>query len=236
MLCRKFRYRTDQLPVAYASHHAAWRCSDDDALPSLDDVLTSLPIDLGLNLEVKMATPASLERTSPAEIERMTQPIVAALERDARCRPEGNIVISSFDPDICTEMKRKLKSGSLASIPVMLLTTGGIDFHVDPRRMSIAGAIDFCREHGLDGLVVDTSQLRAQSHLIKVACRHHLQMMTYGLENDDMDWLTEQWRLGIHGAIVDNVQQVVPQFHRRMENLRKCDPSSPVILPSITLT
>ena len=236
MLCRRFRYRTDQLPVTYAAHHAGWHCLEDDALPSLDDVLTFLPADLGLNLEIKMATPASLERTPRAEIERMTQPIVAALVRDARFRPEGQIVISSFDPDICTEMKRKLKGGLLDSIPVMLLTTGGIDFHVDPRRMSIAGAIDFCLEHGLTGLVVDTSQLRAQSHLIKVASRHQLQIMTYGLENDDMDWLAEQWRLGVDGAIVDNVQQVVPQFYRCLQqNLRKCDPST-VIIPSITLT
>jgi len=221
-LHRRFRSRMHPQPDP-PSQHTAWHCFDDDALPSLKDVLESLPLDLGLNLEIKMATPDTLAATPPLEIERMTQPIVDLLIKNSRVEDGRQIVVSSFDPDICTEIKRKLEEALLTTIPVMLLSEGGFSPHADPRRTSISTAIDFCMEHQLMGLVVNTSRLRCEPHQIDIAIRHGLKVMTYGLENDDITWLEEQWKLGVHGAIVDDVAEVVPRFVQHVQKFRKDD-------------
>ena len=35
-----------------------------------------------------------------------------------------------------------------------------------------------------------------------------LQVMTYGLANDDAEWVRKQFYLGVHGVIVDDVEGV----------------------------
>lgn len=216
-LHRRFRsrHRSTQSPSVT---HTAWHCFDDDALPSLEDILHALPLDLTLNLEIKMTTPATCIVTPESELERATQPIIDVLLQHARLDAGRSIVISSFDPDVCTRIQSKLKAAEL-DIPVMYLTEGGFSFHADSRRMSISAAVEFCVVHGLMGVVVNTSCLRSDPEQIGRARNQGLKVMTYGLENDDVEWILEQSRLGVHGAIVDDVARVVPQCIRQFQSM-----------------
>lgn len=41
-----------------------------------------------------------------------------------------------------------------------------------------------------------------------------LQVLTYGLQNNDPAWVRHQYTLGVQGAIVDDVEGVVSAFGR----------------------
>ncbi len=53
--------------------------------------------------------------------------------------------------------------------PVLLLSTGGTCWHADERRMSIAAAISFALEAGLQGLVLDSGAVQQQQPAIAAA-------------------------------------------------------------------
>ncbi len=38
-------------------------------------------------------------------------------------------------------------------------------------------------------------------------------MLTYGLENNDPDWIQQQARMGVAAAIVDDVDSIAPLAH-----------------------
>jgi glycerophosphodiester phosphodiesterase len=42
----------------------------------------------------------------------------------------------------------------------------------------------------------------------------HVQVLTYGLQNNDPAWVRQQHTLGVQGAIVDDVAGVVSAFGR----------------------
>lgn len=209
-LYRKFRVARNGR-IERSNKHEYWSCFDDDVLPSLEEVLQQLPIDLSLNLEIKMVTLPSMAHTPSYEIERMTQPTIDVLSRFSKRNEGRQILLSSFDPDICTTLTEKLKKASL-NIPVMFLTEGGASEHADPRRMTIEAAIDFCHSNGLIGFVVNSARLQSNLHLMEHAHKFHLKVMTYGTENNNMDWIREQSSNGIHGAIVDDISTILLNF------------------------
>eukprot|EP00775_Hariotina_reticulata_P010736 gene10736-10892_t len=90
--------------------------------------------------------------------------------------------------------------------PVLFLTTGGRDWHADPRRMSIAAAIEEAVVSCLSGVVVDSGALAAAPEAAAVARSKGLKVLTYGLENDNINWVLRQQQLGVTGIIVDDVQ------------------------------
>lgn len=62
----------------------------------------------------------------------------------------------------------------------------------------------------LQGIVVDTSRLRMETHIVGAARSQGLQVMTYGLGNNDPSWVQQQGRLGVAAAIVDDVDAIAP--------------------------
>ena len=85
------------------------------------------------------------------------------------------VLFSSFDPEVCTELKRRRPA-----FPVMFLSGGGAYPHVDARRTSVAAAVEFAAGAGLDGIILETDHLRAEAHMIAEARARGLQVMTYG--------------------------------------------------------
>eukprot|EP00210_Caulerpa_lentillifera_P007477 g7144.t1 len=196
-----------------------WHCFDDDALPSLEQVLNDLPESLSINLEIKMTTPSTLVQTPPHEVLRATQSVINLLSKSIQQRGSSRrVLLSSFDPDVCVEMRRQLKASGIDQVPIMYITTGGSWLHSDPRRMSISAAIQFCIDNEIGGFVVDTSILRQEKHLMELTKLKRLQVVTYGLENNDVEWLMEQWNLGVQGAIVDDVAKVVPLYVKEVQD------------------
>lgn len=185
-----------------------WQCFDDDELPSLEQTLGALPSDMGLNLEVKMTTPSAVAHTDPSEVDRVVNAILKTITRFRQSRARfghGALVLSSFDPDVCAALRK-----GQSEIPVMFITTGGAEPHANPVRMSIDAAIDFAHSHGMDGIVVDSSVLRKNISSVSDAQEKGLKVMSYGLENNDVEWVHYQSEVGVHGAIVDDVVNILP--------------------------
>lgn len=209
-LQRQFRSKKTGQPSAGID---LWHCFDDDQLPSLADVFQSVPKNMGLNLEVKMTTPADVERTPSKEVNFVVNAILNTIDSCASLDAPhaGPLVLSSFDPEVCAALKERQQE-----LPVFFLTTGGSQLHADRRRMSVEAAIDLALEERLNGIVVDTSVLKLHQELVGVATMQGLKVMTYGLGNDDPEWILAQSELGVHAAVVDDVAGVLPQLVKAM--------------------
>ena len=155
----------------------------------------------------------------------------------------------------------------------MFLSGGGVYAHADPRRTSIAAAIDFAAAGGLQGVILNTLALRGEEAAVAAARARGLrvrrwetrawgaawpgrgplacagrrqrlsllsphmplpvtphatpptlstqpppppQVMTYGLPNDDPEWVRRQHGLGVQGMIVDDVAGVAAALSRAL--------------------
>ncbi|KAI8464758.1 MAG: PLC-like phosphodiesterase [Monoraphidium minutum] len=187
----------------------AWRCARDEGFPTLEEVFAALPPGVGFDIEVKMATPDELAVTPPSEVERVVAPILAAAERCCGAAGgcgERQVVFSSFDPDVCRELRARQSRW-----PVLFLSAGGADAHADPRRMSLGAALDVAVGGGLAGIIVDSGALQAEPGFVArvAAAAPGLRLMSYGYQNDDPAWVLEQGALGVHGVICDDVPAVL---------------------------
>jgi glycerophosphodiester phosphodiesterase len=199
-----------QQPSAPAYHTLRWRAGLDAPFPRLEQLFEGLPPELGFNIEVKMATPDSMAVTPAAEVERMVGPILRVLQAycdpqqpEGSSRPPRPILLSSFDPDVCRELRARQSSW-----PVMFLSTGGRDWHADPRRMSISAALAVASSYSLSGVVLDSGALAGEPEVVALARAQGVKVVTYGLENDDPAWVLRQQQLGVFGVIVDDVPRI----------------------------
>jgi len=122
----------------------------------------SLLQDVGVNVEVKMATSGALPETPQQEVCRVVDPIVKVL---VQCAGQRQLYVSSFDPDIVKAVSWHRKEGRLVSLPrlsLWFLTAGGSQQHADSRRMSVAAAVTFATETAIDGIVAETEVARQQ--------------------------------------------------------------------------
>lgn len=142
-------------------------------------------------------------QTPPSEVARIVTAVTGAVARLSAGSPRP-LVFSSFDPDVCCALR-----GAQGALPVLFLSGAGEGFHCDPRRTSIQAAIDVALQSRLHGLVVDSGALRRHRSAVQQALSQGLSVLTYGLANNDPQWVREQQTLGVQAAIVDNVAAVV---------------------------
>jgi glycerophosphodiester phosphodiesterase len=116
-------------------------------------------------------------------------------------------MFSSFDPEVCVEIKTRRPE-----YHVMFLTGGGAYPHVDPRRTTIDAAIRFAAAEGLQGIIVESLTLHENRDWIQHARQRGLYVLSYGLHNNNMEWVAEQEALGVHGVIVDDVASIANAF------------------------
>ncbi len=76
------------------------------------------------------------------------------------------LVFSSFDPDVCVELMRRQRR-----FPVYFLSTCGSDAHADPRRQSIAAALDVASGASMAGVVVPAAVVMAHEDMVGRAAR-----------------------------------------------------------------
>ena len=106
-----------------------WVMEIEDEIPTLGQILTHTPKELGFNIELKY------DEENSCDTRRLVAELRAIL---AVCmsQPGRRIVFSSFDPDAVLLMR-----AIQGSYPVMILTDGEPD-HADPRRRSVAAAME----------------------------------------------------------------------------------------------
>lgn len=192
-----------------------WRCTLDDKLPTLAEVFAAVPEQIGFDIEVKMAVPDTVAQTSATEVDRCIGPILECLSYTRSSHRQ--IMFSSFDPEVCRALRDRQNS-----VAVYLLFCG-LTWHIDERRTSTAAAIDFALHHQLKGIVMETRTLRTRPGTAAAAHRQGLQLVTYGLDNNDPFWVMHQHlRLGICGVIVDDVAIVASYVHTFASVPRLC--------------
>lgn len=191
---------------------SAWRVDEEDDFPTLLEVFERIPPHVGFDIEIKMATEDDLVETHEDEIVRVVDTILSTIQTvENRILLEGfprrPLIFSSFDPDVCSLVKQRRPADT-----VMFLSTGGTSWHADPRRMSLQAAIEFSASNELQGIIVDSGALFKHQDTVKKAMERGLVTMTYGLENDDPEWVAAQQQLKVHGVIVDDVARISNHF------------------------
>ncbi|KAL4519205.1 hypothetical protein Ndes2526A_g00304 [Nannochloris sp. 'desiccata'] len=205
------KHQNGEPAIPFEPSLQAWEVATEDEFPTLEEVFASLPSHIAFDIEVKMTTPGDVERTPPEEVERVVTATLAAVDAAAAAggssRGTRAVMFSSFDPEVCTEIRMRRPE-----FPVMFLSGGESEVHVDARRTSIARAIEFAVAANLDGVILDSSVLKLQPQMVAHAKRQGLEVMTYGMQNDNEDWVQEQEKLGVHGVIVDDVERVARAY------------------------
>ncbi|KAG2494822.1 hypothetical protein HYH03_007064 [Edaphochlamys debaryana] len=185
-----------------------WLCAEDDTIPTLDAVFRTLPPEVGFDIEIKMATGEEVVHTPAEEVDRMLTAILPVVQQHyaTQLKPDGRpraIMFSSFDPDVCLELRNRQ-----ATHPVYYLSGCGLYRHADERRTSIPAALTFAAGAGMRGIVVPASILLKNMDMVATARDSHMELMTYGLENNDLVSLKQQADAGVVAAIVDEVASV----------------------------
>lgn len=111
-----------------------------------------------------------------------------------------NIIMSSFNPDICVLMSLKQPS-----IPVLFLTEGGTEPVGDVRASSLQEAIRFASRWNLLGIVSDVKPFLMCARLVRVVKESGLVCVSYGTQNNDPEKVKVQVREGIDAVIADSV-------------------------------
>jgi len=202
---RKFKDRGNGFMTM--SQPMRWHLPSDAPFPRLEQLFKELPSNLAFNIEVKMATPDELAVTPPEEVTRMVDAILDTVALySSSSSDQGSsrpVVFSSFDPDVCRELRARQSQW-----PVMFLSTGGKDWHADPRRMSIDAALAVAATYDLSGVVLESAALARQPQAVAFARSQGLKVVTYGFENDNPEWVKQQQELGVCAVIVDDVTRV----------------------------
>lgn len=183
------------------SDYTVWRVVEDSELPTLEELFVSMPVSVGFDIELKLTTPNDQMYTAPEEVARMTNAIAAKVQ--AFSEQGRTIFFSSFCPCTCKRMKALQPASS-----VMFLSDIGAEWHPNSQRTSLLSAMQFAKEANLNGLVVETAELKTQQHMVEEVRDQGLQLLTFGIDNNDPDWIRKQQFLGVHAAIVDELPRV----------------------------
>ena len=200
-LLRQFHRQDGTLMPTFTT----WRVMDDCELPTLAEVFASIPAEIGFDIELKMTTPDDQLHTTAAEVSRMSDATLAVVQSFAT--QDRTLFLSSFCPDMCRHLKV-----SQAVYPVMFLSDIGAVWHCNPERTSLPAAIQFAEEAELDGIVVETAELKMKhQHMVELIRDKGLHLLTFGIDNNDADWVRKQQFLGVHAAIIDELPRVSSQ-------------------------
>lgn len=212
---RLMRQHNNEVPaIPFEPSLQPWHVDKEDDFPTLLEVFNSIPLHVAFDIEIKMTTPSTVERTPMEEIERMlsaTMDIVQLANKRAESAglPRRHVMFSSFDPDACLAIKEHRPDAI-----VMFLSGGGAYQHVDTRRTSIRSAIDFALSAKLEGIIIEASMLQQQQYMVLDARQKGLQVCSYGIDNDNPLWVLRQEELGVHAVIVDDVDRIVDALAR----------------------
>lgn len=101
------KLRNDAPAVPYEPTLRSWAVEQEDHFPTLADVFAGIPPSVAFDLEVKMAVPDDVAVTPAAEVDRMVSAILAAVDAGLAAHGPRLIVFSSFDPEVCLEIKQR---------------------------------------------------------------------------------------------------------------------------------
>lgn len=177
---------------------ALWEADVEDCMCTLEEAFAQVEATAGFNIELKFDDDGS---TTVEELHRV---IDAVLEDVRRCANERMVYFSSFHPDAVHVLRQKM-----AVYPVFFLTNGGGHVYPDPRRNSIAAAVQVCRQGNLQGIVSEVKPVLQNPSLVQLVKDQGLFFFTYGELNNVGEAVMKQQSWGVDGVIVDHVLEMV---------------------------
>ena len=171
---------------------------------TLEEILKKLPLDVGINIEMKYPMLFESEEqgmdTYAVELNSFVDTVLTMVYDLGGSR---NIIFSSFHPDICLMLSFKQPS-----IPVLFLTDAGASEVGDIRASSLQEAIRFASRWNLLGIVSACEPFILCPRLIHVVKNSNLVCFSYGTGNNDANNSKLQAQEGIDAVIVDSVARV----------------------------
>ncbi|KAI5291555.1 Glycerophosphocholine phosphodiesterase [Ascosphaera acerosa] len=168
---------------------------------TLEELFKKLPDSVGFNIELKypMLHETELEEMDmyAVELNSFVDTVLAKIYDLGKGR---NIILSSFNPDVCILMAFKQPR-----IPVLFLTDAGTEPVGDIRASSLQEAIRFASRWNLLGVVSNAEPLVLCPRLVRIVKESGLVCVSYGTLNNEPDNVKLQVREGIDAVIADSV-------------------------------
>ncbi|KAM3515073.1 hypothetical protein MY11210_001311 [Beauveria gryllotalpidicola] len=180
--------------------------SIQDAHPTLEELLATLPEEIGFNIELKYQRLHEAVEAGVASVTIDINTFVdVALEKIKRLAGRRPIILSSFTPEICILLKLKQNA-----YPVLFITNAGKLPMMDKelRAASLQIALKFARYWQLSGLVLACDTFLLCPRLISLVQDAGLVCASYGLGNNDPANAKIQADAGIDILIVDKVKLI----------------------------
>ena len=214
-----------KFPVGYGARLAPepepWIMDVEDEIPTLEELMTHTPPELGLSMELKF------DEANPCDTPRLVAELRAILAV-CQAHPCRRILFSSFDPDAALLMR------ALQGLYPVMLISDCEPHHSDPRRCSVAAAKKCALEGGLCGLVLDVRVLAEGSKVADDIRSSGLLLGTYGKENDAKPLASKQVEWGMCLVCTDNVAGLADMFNAPKVNQGNTEPArAPLMSPSL---
>jgi glycerophosphodiester phosphodiesterase len=172
-------------------------------MATLRKALLEVPGSVGFNIEIKYPLLESQQMHSftPADMNTFLD---RTLEVVYDCAGSRNIVFSSFHPDICRMMALKQPN-----YPVLFLTSAGYDeVYADTRANSLRAALRFATTNSLLGIVSNARPFVQCPELVREVKAAGLLLLTWGVDNNNIDAVRLQEACGVDAVITDHVAHV----------------------------
>ncbi|XP_033116363.1 glycerophosphocholine phosphodiesterase GPCPD1-like [Anneissia japonica] len=184
---------------------------DSDRLfPPLTKVLQNTPIQLAFNVEIKYPL-HNVDGTNECpdysmDMSVLVDNVLQVLIEHAQSR---NIIITCFDPDVCTLVCMKQNR-----FPVMLIHCGPTEKYIkyaDPRIATVHSAMHWVLAEQLVGLVGHVDDYVRDESLIKLIHDANLHLFIWGEDNKNPLLVQDMIKKGVEGVVTDDVT-VLPQL------------------------
>jgi len=203
----------------------------DDLLPfpTLEKLLTTLDIHVGINVEIKYPQfidhgENGLEHELLHFFDRNDY-LDTILETLLQFSGERHVIISCFDSDACVMLKKKQNR-----FPVLFLTQGQSQKYPpykDFRTLSIPAAIKFACAEQLVGINVHTEDLLRDASWVAKTKRAGLLMFCWGEDNNNHDNIKYLKSLGVDGIICDRIHEFISPGKAKGRATKKSETKSP---------
>jgi glycerophosphocholine phosphodiesterase GPCPD1 len=185
--------------------------SNKRPFPTLRDLFEKVDIGIGFNVEVKY--PLCLENGTLEDglltYTDRNDYVDRILEVILRYAGQRRVIISCFDPDVCTMLRLKQNK-----YPIMFLTCGeaqDCDKYADPRTRSVLAASSFVQSDDLLGICSYTQPLLQDLSLIDKVKGLNQVLWCWGSMNMDAEVRHMLKARGMDGIIFDCIDQLMPE-------------------------
>lgn len=173
-----------------------------EPFPLLSEVFEEVDPSIGFNVEIKWPLTdinGKSELDHPIDLNLYLDKILAVL---LRFKGDRQVVISCFDPDVCTSLRFKQNY-----FPVMFLTEGAVIEvkQEDSRCNSTPAAVNFASKASLLGVVTNSKDLLQDLSLIQLVRSAGLRHFCWGGENNNKDVINQMKAAGLDGIIFDKM-------------------------------